>query len=225
MQLHPVSNTVSKPSPRVPSCGLKVGEVCRLTWADVDTARETLRVRYARATRERTLPIPPELLSVLNAGGERCPPEDYIFQGRIAGTPLSTRMAQLILRSAVKSTDILKTVTCITLRHSFAVHCLENGESIRAIQEALGHKSIDTTLLYESCILPEGVTSPLDALRQAQEPAQPCSLFDEPLSVDALELPFRDESSPSLASAFYQLLKTRILGRFLGQRRVTIRAG
>ena len=231
-------------------CGLKVGEVCRLTWADVDTARETLRVRYARATRERTLPIPPELLSVLNAGGERCPPEDYIFQGRIAGTPLSTRMAQLILRSAVKSTDILKTVTCITLRHSFAVHCLEEGSCIRALQEALGHNTIDTTLIYEDCILPPGVASPLDRLKQqaraqAAEPAPlPCNpascetlpgsqsrgakLFTRPLSVDALELPFSsrvERSSLRGAAQFYHLLKTHLFRRFLGHRRATIRAG
>jgi len=235
-------------------CGLKVGEVCRLTWAEVDPHDSQLRVVSCRGTQHRTLPIPSELLPVLKAGVERCPPEDYIFQGRIAGTHLSTRMAQLILRRAVKSTDILKPVTCITLRHTFAVHCLEEGGSIRALQEALGHKTIDTTLLYEDCILPPGVASPLDKLKQqaaAQTaepdplPGKPASretlpgpqprgaelftrLFTRPLSVDALELPFSsrvERSSLRGAGEFYRLLKTHLFGRFLGQRRATIRPG
>ncbi|MBT3297180.1 MAG: tyrosine-type recombinase/integrase [Verrucomicrobia bacterium] len=265
-------------------CGLKVSEACRLSWADIDTARETLCVRYARGTRQRTLPIPPDLIPVLKAGHERCPSTDYIFQGRTQGTHLSTRMAQLILRSAVKATDIIKPVTCMTLRHSFAVHCLENGDSVRALQEALGHKSIDTTLVYEDCILPPCVASPLDRLKQqahtqtAEPDPLPCNpascetlpgpqprgaklfpvphprgakhfarLFTRPLSVDALELPFRDnsrversslrdETSGSRAGEFYRQLKTHIFGlsrvgqrplrgRFLGSRRSTIRAG
>ncbi|NQU38938.1 MAG: tyrosine-type recombinase/integrase [Lentisphaerae bacterium] len=224
-------------------CGLKVGEACRLTWADVDKARKTLCVHHARGTQTRTLPIPPDLIAVLTTGHERCPSSDYIFQGRTEGTHLSTRMAELILRSAVKATDILKTVTCMTLRHSFAVHCLENGDSVRALQEALGHKSIDTTLLYEQCILPEGATSPLDTLRRKHTPGvvkmdqqsairpddQPrgAKLFTRPPSVTALDLPFPSRVEPSSLRGgdFYRLLKTHLFGRFLGQRRATIRAG
>jgi len=219
-------------------CGLKVAEVCNLTWADLDTERSVLRIRYARGARERMLDLPPELLPVLKLGHSRCPSDDYIFQGRIAGTPLSTRMVQLIVRRAAKSTGVLKTVTCMSLRHAFAVHCIENGDSIRAIQEALGHKSIDTTLLYERCTLPKDVTSPLDNMRQRQAGQEPhgADLFPQPLSIGALEPPFRDPSAGSRAREFYNLLKTHILGRFLCSRRlvsrssgsrarVTIRAG
>jgi hypothetical protein len=110
--------------------------------------------------------LPPDLIPVLKAGHARCPSTDYIFQGRTQGTHLSTRMAQLILRKAVQSTDIIKPVTCMTLRHSFAVYWLEERGSIRALQVALGHKTIDSTLLYEDCILPPGVASPLDRLKQ-----------------------------------------------------------
>jgi len=220
-------------------CGLKVGEVCRLTWADVDTEAGTLRVRFAGGTRERILDVPAELLPVLALGRSRCPESDYVFQGRITGTHLSIRMAELILRKAAAATSILKTVTCMTLRHSFAVHCLERGDSPRALQEALGHQSIDTTLLYDRCILPRNVVSPLDALRQreagpsadseeradAQPAAETKPLFEQPLAVDGLELPFRSVTGRDIALEFYRLLETCIRGRFLCKRRATARTG
>ena len=34
------------------------------------------------------------------------------------------------------------------LRHGYATHCLESGANPRAIQEAMGHKSIETTMGY-----------------------------------------------------------------------------
>jgi len=262
-------------------CGLKVGEVCRLKWAEVDTGREELRVRYARGTRERTLPIPPDLLPVLRMGVERCLPDDYVFQGRKEGSHLGTRMAELIVRKAAKASATLKTVTSMNLRHSFAVHCIEDGCSIRAVQEALGHASIDTTLLYKDCIIPPEVTSPVDvlvrrarrkhgaggprrhtgsggvsrhspaaktdpgsvhpaschpdvsvptahspvaaALRAASPPIPDRKLFDQPLSLKTLDLPFRCNLANSLAAQFHRLLKTCIAGRFLCTRRATAR--
>jgi site-specific recombinase XerD len=34
------------------------------------------------------------------------------------------------------------------LRHAYATHCLERGTNPRAIQEAMGHKSLETTMGY-----------------------------------------------------------------------------
>jgi integron integrase len=73
---------------------------------------------------------------------------------------------QKAVRKAVRSVGIVKRVTPYTMRHSFATHLLENGYDIRTVQELLGHKSVQTTMIYTHVIQKGGmgVQSPLDVL-------------------------------------------------------------
>jgi len=75
-------------------------------------------------------------------------------------------LARAVKRAASEA-GIAKRVTCHTFRHSFATHLLEAGYDIRTVQELLGHKNVQTTMIYTHVMQQPGVgvISPLDAGR------------------------------------------------------------
>jgi len=63
------------------------------------------------------------------------------------------------IQKSVRKSNIDKRVTSHIFRHSYATHLLQNDTDIRSIQELLGHKSIETTMIYNSYSLPYDIES------------------------------------------------------------------
>jgi len=74
-----------------------------------------------------------------------------------------TAVSKAIQQARINA-GITKRVKAHALRHSFATHLLETGTDIRTVQELLGHKHVDTTMIYTHVMQKHHVRSPLEAL-------------------------------------------------------------
>lgn len=91
--------------------------------------------------------------------------------GKIRRHHMSEKSIQNTVRNAAKEAGIAKHVTVHTLRHSFATHLLINGVNIREIQELLGHKNVETTMVYTHVLrdMSNAPKSPLDNLYKDED--------------------------------------------------------
>ncbi len=152
--------------------GLRVAEVSALKVSDVDSERMLLRIERGKGGRYRNAMLPEGLLPLLRdwwrAGRQQgiLHADGWLFPGRNAMVPLSTRQLYRIVVEAAEAADIAKRVGPHTLRHSFATHLLEDGVDIRVIQALLGHAKLNTTAFYTQVATRtmRAVTSPLDRL-------------------------------------------------------------
>jgi len=91
--------------------------------------------------------------------------------GRVGRHHISDTAIQEMVKKAIQKSGIPKQASVHTLRHSFATHLLMNGVNIREVQELLGHKNVETTMIYTHVLrdMTNAPKSPLDILLRQEK--------------------------------------------------------
>lgn len=146
--------------------GLRAREVSRLRMGDFDPKNGTLTVRFGKGKKDRVVPYGAQTRETLNEYFRQIKPTDALFLGSTTGEMFTIRGVQYVVNQALKRSGLKKEVHPHTLRHSFAVHYLNNGGSLIRLQQLLGHAHISTTLVYlkYTSIPLREIATPLDFL-------------------------------------------------------------
>lgn len=132
--------------------GIRVSELIDLDVDDVNLEQGV--VKCAGAKKTRAIPLYPAALKALTVylrdvrGGMVATPDEKALFVNINGVRMSRQGFWKILKHYQATAHIEKDITPHTLRHSFAVHLLENGADIGSVQELMGHSDISSTQVY-----------------------------------------------------------------------------
>ena len=135
-------------------CGLRVSELVALKIEDVD-ARAGLVRPFGKGSKERQVPMGEgardTIAAYLTSARSRLlngkPTTPYLFVTQQGG-PMTRHHFLVLVKAYAQEAGIAKLVSPHVLRHSFATHLLSAGADLRAIQEMLGHASVQTTQRY-----------------------------------------------------------------------------
>ena len=131
--------------------GIRVSELIALNREDVNLQAAFLRCGGEK--RERIIPLYPRAVKALRDYIQTVRPrlagqEEPALFVNMNGQRMTRQGFWKIVKYYQGKAEITKDITPHTLRHSFAVHLLENGADLRSIQEMLGHADISSTQIY-----------------------------------------------------------------------------
>ena len=136
--------------------GIRVTELISLNLDDVNLELGIIKCSGSRKT--RAIPMYPAAIKALTQyintvrSGLVADPDEQALFVNISGIRMSRQGFWKILKHYQNSAHIDKEITPHTLRHSFAVHLLENGADVGSVQELMGHSDISSTQVYTQMI-------------------------------------------------------------------------
>lgn len=136
--------------------GMRVTELIDLNVDDANIEAGIIKCNSSR--KSRIIPLYPAALHALriylnDVRSLMVPnPEENALFVNISGSRMSRQGFWKILKFYQAKAGIEKDITPHTLRHSFAVHLLENGADLGSLQELMGHSDISSTQMYAHLI-------------------------------------------------------------------------
>jgi len=130
-------------------CGLRVSEVCALTWEAIDLSAGTARINNGKGQVDRIVYLSPDVEQALKTWRAHQETGEYLFPSCIRkGSPLRRSMINVLMDGYLKTANITKHYSPHCLRHTFATLLLNAGVQLEVLKDLMGHRSIQMTLRY-----------------------------------------------------------------------------
>ncbi len=132
--------------------GIRVSELINLNIEDVNLDSAIIKCSSGKKT--RLIPLYQEAIRALAVylqdvrSTMLANPDEHALFVNVGGVRMSRQGFWKILKHYQTLANIDKEITPHTLRHSFAVHLLENGADVGSVQELMGHSDISSTQMY-----------------------------------------------------------------------------
>jgi integrase/recombinase XerD len=136
--------------------GIRVSELIELNVDDVNLELQTIKCAGHKKT--RAIPLYPAALRALKTYLQEyrdlliSSPQERALFVNVNGNRMSRQGFWKILKHYQMTAHIDTEITPHTLRHSFAVHLLENGADLGSLQELMGHSDISSTQIYTQMV-------------------------------------------------------------------------
>lgn len=148
------------------SSGLRAGEACALRYEDVSRKDMRIHITKAKNRSDRYVPLSPRALDILTEYWRRNgKPRGWLFPQQTNDQKhIYPQFLDRHIRKTEKSLGWPHQFTCHTMRHAYATHLYEQGTDLLTIKHLLGHKSLNSTVVYVSLarVIHRAVISPFD---------------------------------------------------------------
>nr|WP_255409484.1 tyrosine-type recombinase/integrase [Aquimarina sp. I32.4] len=130
------------------SSGLRISELLKLRVEDIDFNAHRIHIINSKHGVTRYAILSKLMAKGLKAYLSHYPLGKYLISGYEKNKPYSASSVKKILGKTLNTAKINKHITIHSLRHSFAVHFLEQGGNLLQLKSLLGHSSLQSTLIY-----------------------------------------------------------------------------
>lgn len=150
------------------SSGLRIGEVCNLRYEDVSRKTMRIHITHGKNRSDRYALLSKAALDILTEYWFKCGrPMGYLFpKQRKDEGPIDTFFLLRHIEAHEKELGWPKRLTCHSFRHAFGTHLYENGADLMLIKTLMGHKSLNSTVIYVHLAVTSrhAASSPFDTL-------------------------------------------------------------
>ncbi|NOT32996.1 MAG: tyrosine-type recombinase/integrase [Candidatus Eisenbacteria bacterium] len=137
--------------------GLRASEATLLLLEDLDLSRSRIRIRRAKGGDAKEYPLPRDLVPAIRRYlRKREDKGSFLFTGRESNNQHGLRVlaVQRWFKKYAADAHLSPAIASHSLRHSIAVHSLEEGFGLEYVADLLGHTSIRSTAIYAKVTTP-----------------------------------------------------------------------